>query len=269
MRLQLCALGLLLTLTGSIAAQPEPATSAPALQSSGAGLQQILEHMEAVQTHNPARFRPYVLTRQYRFYQADAKELQRDPKSEVLAEVSFTPPNMKTFDILETHGSGRGASVVKHMLEGESELSKDIGRNEISRANYNFTLLGESTADGRHCYILGLAPKREDHTLFKGRAFIDAENFHILRVEGQPAKSPSWWLKSSYVVLRFAEVAGLWLPVATEGTGEVRIFGRFTLASQKVDLRLGDEIAQARTESRPSRHRPHPTTAVGAAVLPQ
>ena len=251
-----------------MAAQPEPADPAPALQSSSGDLQHILEQMEAVQVHNPARFRPYVLTRQYRFYQADGREAQHDPKSEVLAEVTFTPPNVKTFDILETHGSGRGASVVKHMLEGESDLSKDISRNEISRANYNFTLLGESAVEGRQCYVLGLEPKREDHVLFKGRAFIDAENFHILRVEGQPAKSPSWWLKSSYVVLRFAEVAGLWLPVATEGTGEVRIFGRFTLASQKVGLRLGDEIAQAQPESRPSRHRSH-ATAVGAAVLPQ
>ena len=251
-------------------------------QSPSVDLATIVAQMETAQTANPARSQPYVLVRQYRFYQgAQAAE---DAKSEVMAQVSFTPPNVKTFDILETRGSGRGTSVVKHILENESELSKDVSRNEISRKNYEFTLLGESVVDGRRAYILGLSPRRDDHSLLRGRVYVDAESFRILRTEGQPAKSPSWWLRSSYIILRYAEVEGLWLPVATEGTGEVRMFGRFMLNSQKVSVQVGNQVAAARMQSSslsrataarsPSAsrstqpRRSHTPVAVGAAVIP-
>lgn len=286
MQRQIWVLGFLL-LAFSAAAMAQVSASLAALnqdapkQSPNANLSTIVARMEAAQTANPARSQPYVLVRQYRFYQG--AQVAEDAKSEVMAQVSFTPPNVKTFDILETRGSGRGTSVVKHILENESELSKDVSRNEISSKNYAFSLLGESTVDGRRAYILGLAPRRDDHSLLRGRVYVDAENFRILRTEGQPAKSPSWWLRSSYVILRYAEVEGLWLPVATEGTGEVRMFGRFMLNSQKVSVQVGNQVATARIPSSPSAataanisvssrsvqpRRRHAPVAVGAAVIP-
>jgi hypothetical protein len=264
-------------------AAPQPG----GIQPSSADLQQIVAQMEAVQVANPARFEPYVLIRQYRFYQGAGTN--ENAKSEVLAQVSFTPPNVKTFDILETRGSGRGTSVVKHILESESELCKDVSRNEISRKNYDFELLGESSVDGRRAYVLAISPRRDDHALLRGRVFVDSESFRIVRTEGQPARSPSWWLRSSYIVLRYGEADGLWLPIATEGTGEVRIFGRFKLASEKVAVRVGAQVAAiqpksnlplastvsnreqsptAAQRSRRSNQRSHSTEALGAAVIP-
>jgi hypothetical protein len=264
-------------------AAPQPG----GIQPSSADLQQIVAQMEAVQVANPARFEPYVLIRQYRLYQGAGTN--ENAKSEVLAQVSFTPPNVKTFDILETRGSGRGTSVVKHILESESELCKDVSRNEISRKNYDFELLGESSVDGRRAYVLAISPRRDDHALLRGRVFVDSESFRIVRTEGQPARSPSWWLRSSYIVLRYGEADGLWLPIATEGTGEVRIFGRFKLASEKVAVRVGAQVAAiqpksnlplastvsnseqsptAAQRSRRSNQRSHSTEALGAAVIP-
>lgn len=286
MQRQIWVLGfLLLAFNAAALAQVVASAIAPSQPDSkacpDADLATIVTQMEAAQTANPARSQPYVLVRQYRFYQG--AQAADNAKSEVMAQVSFTPPNVKTFDILETRGSGRGTSVVKHILENESELSKDVSRNEISRKNYDFSLLGESVVDGRRAYIVGLSPRRDDHTLLRGRVYVDAENFHILRTEGQPAKSPSWWLRSSYIVLRYAEVEGLWLPIATEGTGEVRMFGRFMLNSEKVSLQVGNQVAAARNFSSSARaiptsspalahngqpRRNHAPVAVGASVIP-
>lgn len=239
-------------------------TPSPQLTPSHADPQQVIAQMEATQTANPARSQPYVLVRDYRFFQGERPN--DAAKSEVTAEVSFQPPNQKSFEILETRGSGRGTSVVKHILENESELSKDVSRNEYSRRNYDFTLLGESSLDGRRCYVLSLAPRRDDHALLRGRLYLDSESYRILRVEGEPARTPSWWLRSSYIVLRFAEVEGLWLPVATEGTGEVRMFGHFLLSSQKVSVRVGAEAAAARIPVRG--HAARVPTTVGTALVP-
>jgi len=279
----------LLVVSTLVLAQSETALpQASDIQPSQADLQQILTQMEAMQGANPARYEPYVLIRQYRFYQGS--DNNENAKSEVLAQVSFTPPNVKTFDILETRGSGRGTSVVKHILENESELCKDVSRNEISRKNYDFKLLGESSIDGHRAYVLAISPRRDDHALLRGRVFVDAGSFRIVRTEGQPARSPSWWLRSSYIVLRYGEAEGLWLPVATEGSGEVRIFGHFKLASEKVSLRVGTQVAAAKTKStlplattaapnrnqaataesnaRRQNQRGRSTAAAGAAVIP-
>jgi hypothetical protein len=246
----------LAVLTGKPLAQttlPQPASPS---------LDQILDNMERVQWGNPARFRAYMLTREYKFFQGD--DVQR-PKSQVTAQVSFEPPNHKSYDILETRGSGRGEAIVKHMLENETELSKDISTTEFSRRNYNFALLGEAVLDGRRCYVLALQPKRQERSLFVGKLWVAADDSHLLRAEGKPAKSPSWWLKSSYVVLDFGDVDGLWLPVATHGTGDVRLFGRFQLESRKVGQQVEGVIARGQIKRQ--RGRGTAASSIGAAVL--
>jgi hypothetical protein len=236
-------------------------------------LQSIVARVEDAQQNNPARYRPYVLTREYKFYHGDTTG---DPKSEVVAEVSFVPPNTKSFDILNTRGSGRGTSVVKHILESEAELAKDVTTNEVSRRNYEFALAGDSNVNGHTCHVLTLKPKREERSLFNGKVCVDAMSYRILKLEGQPSRSPSWWLKSTYITLTFGDVDGLWLPVATHGTSELRMFGRYTLASEKIGQRVGAEVASlqpsrtgdagASVTSRREKPRKRSMREVGAAV---
>ena len=237
----------------------------------GPDLQTIVTHLEDTQQNNPARYRPYVLTREYKFYHGEATT---DAKSEVVAEVSFVPPNRKSFEILNTRGSGRGTSVVKHILESEAELAKDVTTNEVSRRNYDFALGGQASVNGRNCYVLSLKPKRDERSLFNGKVFVDAQNYRILKLEGQPSRSPSWWLKTTYITLLFGDVDGLWLPVATNGTSELRMFGRYTLASQKIGQRVGAEVASlqpagsthADVKSRREKSRVRPVRDIGAVV---
>jgi hypothetical protein len=223
------------------AANHQPST--PVVTSTDNQLQAIVARLEQAQQANPARYRSYALTREYKFYHGDTSS---DPKSEVVAEVSFVPPNTKSFEILDSRGSGRGTSVVKHLLENEAELSKDVTTNEISRRNYEFALAGEDLVNGRNCYVLDLKARREERSLFNGKVFIDAQSYRILKLEGQPSRSPSWWLKNTYITLLFGDVDGLWLPVSTKGTSELRIFGRYTLASQKIGQRVGTDVASVR-----------------------
>jgi hypothetical protein len=208
----------------------------------------IVSRMEQAQWSNPARTQPYILTRDYQFFQGGAA--QQKPKSEVVAQVNFNPPNEKTFAILETHGSGRGEMVVKHLLENESQNTRDVTTVEFTRRNYDFALLGEYTLNGRRCYVLELRPRRQERSLFNGKAYVAQDDFRLLRVEGEPAKNPSWWLKSSYVVLDFGDVDGLWLPVASHGSGDVRLFGHFSLESKKIGQQVGGVVAMNEVRSR-------------------
>jgi hypothetical protein len=243
-----------------------PASKGNTAAASPSDLDSIISRMEEVASANPSRTRPYTMTREYKIFRGDEKDA---PKTEVVAEISFVPPNVKTFRIVDSEGSGRGTGVIKHILENEAELAKNVKAYEVSRSNYDFQLLGTGDLGGKRCYILGLRPKRHDHSLFDGKAWVDAEDFHILRIEGEPSKSPSFWLRKSYVTLTFADMSGLWLPASTESVAELRVFGTYELSSRAVSHQVGDVVAMNTHRPRETRRgrQLRPQRSIGTAVI--
>ena len=50
------------------------------------------------------------------------------------------------------------------------------------------------------------------------------------RIEGEPAKSPSFWVKRSHFVHEYAPLGEFWLPARLTSEAELRIFGRSQLS---------------------------------------
>jgi len=61
--------------------------------------------------------------------------------------------------------------------------------------------------------------------MIRGRIWVDAVDFAITRLEGSPAKNPSIWIRSVYVVHRYDRIGKFWLPVTNKSRAEARIFG--------------------------------------------
>lgn len=190
----------------------------------------VLARMTQARAANQSRLKPYVVTR---LYVLAGKE-EGNKKSEVTAEVSFVPPNSKTYNIKDTEGSGIGERIVRRMLDGETQIVKDYGATDYTTANYDFRLAGEEALDGYPCYVIELSPKRKDKTLLRGNIWIDVETYRIRRMEAEPAKSPSWWLRDVRVAFSYGSVDGMWLQTASEFSTNVRIFGRHTMTSHDV-----------------------------------
>ena len=55
--------------------------------------------------------------------------------------------------------------------------------------------------------------------------------------DGVPAKSPSIWIKDSYVTLQFAEVNAMWISFALDSIATVRLLGRYTLTGIYIGAR--------------------------------
>jgi hypothetical protein len=106
--------------------------------------------------------------------------------------------------------------------------------------------MDESVLDGRPCYLLELKPKRKEKDLIVGKAWVDKNSFSVLRIEGDTAKPPSWWLKSVHITLAFGELGGNWLQTSMEAVADVRFFGSHTLTSRILDYRAAD-IRASRT----------------------
>jgi len=203
-------------------------------------LNQILDGLEKTQ----ASIRPpfsYQVVREYRLSgDNDAKS-----DSEVVAEVDFRPPASKEYRIQKSSGSSRGQQIVRRVLDHEVENASRTNQSQslITRNNYDFTYLGDSVLDGRPCYMLGLKPKRKEKELVAGAAWVDKSSFVVRQIEGEVAKTPSWWLKTIYLKITFSEIEGAWLQTSLKAVADVRIAGPHTLTSRMLDYRGADEVA--------------------------
>ena len=77
----------------------------------------------------------------------------------------------------------------------------------------------------------------------RGQIWVDANTFRIRRIEGVPAKSPSFWLKNIHITLQFAQVGGMWVPVTFDAVATVRFFGEYTLAG--LNIRSSESLSAA------------------------
>ena len=225
--------GILLTFSGTMfAAHVEsPVPSADS----------IVSKMMQARSENRARLRPYSVTRDYRLY---GKEKQT-ARSEVTAQVTFDPPGIKQFVIQRASGMGLGERIVRQMLEHETEIGRNYMSTDLAPVNYDFRYLREEELGGRRCYVLEIIPRRKDKNLLRGQIWVDAITYLLQRTEGEPARSPSWWLKDARVMLVYGDVGGMWLQTSSESSADVRFLGRHTMLSRDVDYTMGTLAASA------------------------
>ena len=223
---------LLLSATALVAsAWPQAATTPPTVET-------IIARMAQARIENQSRFRSYVVTRGYTLF---GQERQKS-KSEVTADVTFVPPDRKQYAIQESSGSGLGEMLVRRMLAGEADITKNSGSTDFSTQNYDFRFVRQEDVEGELCYMLELLPKRKDRNLVRGNIWVDVNTYLLRRTEGKPAKSPSWWLRDVRMSFSYGEVSGMWLQTSSEATATVRLLGQHTMVMRDLKYTLGERV---------------------------
>jgi len=149
-------------------------------------------------------------------------------RAEMLVRVEGDPDGTKHFEVVSEEGwKAAHRHVLQKMLESESETSHPEVRakTRINTENYDFKMAGTEIIDGRTAYVLEVSPKRKEKYLFRGRIWVDAEDYALARAEGQPAKNPSFWTKSTHFVQIYQKSGLLWFPRSTQSVNEAHIFG--------------------------------------------
>ena len=54
---------------------------------------------------------------------------------------------------------------------------------------------------------------------------MDAEDYALARAEGQPAKNPSFWTKSTHFIQIYQKNGPFWFPRSTQSVTDAHIFG--------------------------------------------
>jgi len=152
--------------------------------------------------------------------------------ADMLVQVTCGSDGAKQFDVLSEAGSGPIRKHVFHkLLSEETVASRRESRNNtrITPANYDFTVVAQEMLKTGPAYVLEVSPKTENKYLIRGKIWVDANDYSIVRIEGQPARSPSFWIRSVHFVHTYEKVGPFWFASSTHTTSDIRIFGESEL----------------------------------------
>jgi len=181
----------------------------------------VVDKMIQLDSQRHAKLKGYTATRHY-------LAVNKHRRAEMLVWVASASDGVKQFTILSEDGSH---SIRKHvffkMLNEEAAASRRGTREStrITPANYDFQVIGQDAVDGRPAYVLRVTPKAENKYLIDGKIWVDATDYSIVRIEGRPARNPSFWTRSVHFVHTYQKVGPFWLAASTESVSEIRIFG--------------------------------------------
>lgn len=149
-------------------------------------------------------------------------------RAEMLVAVRCLENGSKQFQTLSVTGWGTARNhVFPKLLESESEASlpEFRERSRITAENYSFEMVGRDYINGRPAYVIAIAPKTPEKYLVQGRIWVDADEYAIVRIEGKPAKSPSFWIKSVQFVHTYQKSGLFWFPASDRSVTDARIIG--------------------------------------------
>jgi len=177
-------------------------------------------------------------------------------KADMVVRIDYQAPNKKDFTIVSESGSGTVRDrVFKKLLEAEQESMRDENqqRSAITPENYAFQMSDYEKTDTDEFYVLDAQPRSKNKFLFRGRIWVNANDFAITRVEGEPAVNPSWWTIKTDFKRGYKKIDRFWLPESNESETKVRILGTAVLSIEyrdyEITLARGATVASPHSET--------------------
>lgn len=209
---------------------------------------QVVEKLVGMNLRRAQALHSYHGTRTYRVeYQSSLKTVS----AEMVVEVMYLAPATKRFTIRSSTGPKFVIDkVFKKLLQAEEDaLSRDMQQSTaLSWENYDFTMVGYESTPSQSMYVLAAEPKTRSKFLFRGRVWVDANDFAVVRIEAEPAKNPSFWTKNSEIEQLYEKVDDFWLPKRNYSISFIRLGGRaeLTIEYQNYQITAADSVGSAR-----------------------
>ena len=212
MRVHLIFASMVLCTAGALAAEDSTPTA-----------EQVVANMYAHDTLRETASGGYTGSREYML---ENHKLQKTAR--MMVGVTCDQTGTKHFEVVSEDGwKSASKHVLRQMLVTESDSSRPEVRphTRVTSDNYTFRMIDTELLDGRTAYLIEAIPKRDDKSLFRGRVWVDTEDYALARVEGEPAKSPSFWTRKVHFVQQYHKAGAYWFPMETTSVTDARIFG--------------------------------------------
>jgi len=163
-------------------------------------------------------------------------------RADMVAKMTYRWPDRKAFGIISQSGSELLCNrVLKATMEAEQEGLREDNRKRtaLTAENYDFAV-DKVEGSPPVFYVLKVTPKIANKFVYKGRIWVDAQDFAVARIECEPAKNPSWWTRKNDITYTYQKVGDFWVPAHMQSVTDVRIFGRSILTIDYRDYQLID-----------------------------
>jgi hypothetical protein len=203
------------------AARPQSEAVLPAL-----GADQVVQRLLEKNKERAEGLQHYSGKRSYRL---EYRGFPTSADATMEVEVNFDAPASKRFTIVSSTGSKLILNRVFHRLLESEEQAGDLSNRkhtELGPDNYTFSLAGTEGAN----YVLNVEPKVESRFLYRGKIWVDANDFAVTRIEAQPARNPSFWTTKSVIHHTYQKVDNyFYMPKENKTVTNVRLGGVATL----------------------------------------
>jgi hypothetical protein len=185
-----------------------------------------------------------------RSYRLEYKGFPGNREAHMVVNVDYQAPDHKEFTVVSQGGSKLLIDrVLKKLLESEREAMnpENRARTALTADNYNFILKGYESDPGGAAYVLQVEPKTKNKFLYSGKIWVDANDFAVTRIEAEPARNPSFWIKKTEIRHVYRKIDEFWLPQQNYTVTMTRLGGKAFLTIDYQDYRISGD--QSRTQS--------------------
>jgi len=176
-----------------------------------------------------------------RFYSLDYAGFPTSLHAEMVVDMIYDAPATKQFKIISQSGPQWIIDrVLKRLLEAELESMNEENRARVALnpSNYDFSGFEHQDSPDNCSYQLTVEPKIPSKLLYRGRIWVDTKDFAVCRIEAEPAKNPSFWIKKTEIHHSYLKVGDFWLPSKNESVSTVRGGGRAVLTIKYQDYEI-------------------------------
>ena len=149
--------------------------------------------------------------------------------AEETIQTTYDRATGKDYKALAQSGSSfLRSSVIDKVLAGEKELNLPANRENAFITSHNYDLHPEPgivEKNGRQCILVDLHPRRKSTHLFIGKAWVDASDFTVVRLEGKPSQSPSFFAGDTTVARDYIKVEGYSMATHAEARSHSFLLG--------------------------------------------
>ena len=220
-------------------------------------LEQVVDNLVAKNAERTAALQRY---QSRRFYRLDYTGFPTSLKAEMVVDMVYEWPATKNFKIVSQSGpKWMIERIFKGLMQAEQEAlnSKNRERVVLDRRNYEFTGMEfQDTGDGCS-YVLTVQPKIPNKLLYRGRVWVNSKDFAVCRIEAEPSKNPSMWIKGTAIHHIYKKLGDFWFPSENESTSTMRVGGHAVLSIKYrnyeiLAARPLEEIDSRRSDARPA-----------------
>jgi len=207
----------------SLAVPAVAAAQAQALLS----VEEIVDRMQQHEANQSKLLKHYEAVRHY---QVQYKGLGTHLAAKMDVSIIYDSSTGKTLRILSQSGSKLLCDkVLKRAVESEEEASKDRASTALNATNYRFQLARAESISGRQSYLLQVDPLKKSKFLYRGKVWVDSEDFAVVKSDVRPAQNPSFWISSTQIENTNAKISGVWLPERNRSESRIRLGGSAVL----------------------------------------